>query len=304
MLAFILIASGCGGDDDSTGQSSSQAIAVEGPVVEPTEIYEGSSVRAQLNVQNVGNIESEVQVAKDSVSDDSNGDGTEVLTDSCPDIFDIAEFRSSSTTVSTDKSSYTLQPDHSLQMNWILEQKGNVPLNGFKCGMSFEVPFTYEVDAFRQMQIKRSDDVETAEELNSKSSNGPLLVYVETIGSSAPEGSPVFLGPGPDGEREKDNPEALIQLENQQPEDSTFQGLVEVENPDISVSGGLTGADCNIDDDDEIVIYNGQSEIIRCDLEYGSLDKPSITGEVNVNVDYKYVKTVGSQTVEVKSTGN
>ena len=305
VFSLIVIASGCGGGGNSTDQSSSQAIAVEGPTVEPASIREGSNVRAQLNIQNVGNIASDVEVK--SENSDSNK-GTSVLTNYCPDMFDIADFRGSSTTTSEDQGTYTLEPEHSLQLNWNLEQTGGVPLNGYDCEMSFQVPFTYRVDAFKQVQIKSDADTETAEELNSKSSNGPLLVYIETIGSSASEGAPVFLGPDEDTNRQGDSPEALIQLENQQPEDSAFQGLMEVETPEIETSGGLNGIDigedCNIDPDDEIVIYNGESQVIRCDLEYGSISGPSITGQIDVSVDYKYIKNVGSQNVEVTTTGN
>jgi hypothetical protein len=302
LFALIVVASGCGGNGggDDTSQDSSQAIAVEGPTIQPTEIYEGSSVRAQLNARNVGNIASDVRVGKEGTG--SNNDGTRVLTNHCPDMFDIAEFRSSSSTTSSDKEVYTLEPGHSLQLNWNLQQSGGVPLNGYRCEMNFQVPFTYQVDAFQQVQVKSQEDAETAEELSSKSSNGPLLVYIEVIGSSAPEGSPVFLGP--EGNREGDNPEALIQLENQQPEQSAFQGLMEIEAPEVEVTGGLDSIDCGLDPNEEIVIYNGESDIIRCNVTYGNIQGPSITGQIQTSVDYTYIKNVGSQQVQVNSDGS
>lgn len=302
VLMAIVVASGCGGSGDNTQQSSSQAIAVEGPVVQPTEIFEGSTVRAELNVENVGNLPSEVRVAAD---DTDENQGTEVMTDYCPDIFNIENFRASSTTTSSNQETYSLEPGHSLQLNWNLQQNGNVPLNGFRCDMKFEIPFTYRVDAYKQVQIKRSETAQTAEELNAKSSNGPLLLYIETIGSSAPSGSPVFLAGNE--QREGDSPEALIQLENQQPEDSAFQGLIKVQDPEIQTSGGLKPIDINSDDcnyEPPLIIYNGQSEIIRCSIEYDDFSTPSITGQITASIDYEYVKTVGKQTVKVNSRGS
>jgi len=100
-------------------------------------------------------------------------------------------------------------------MNWNLDQEGvSVPLNGYSCPVKFQVPFNYTVQAYQQLQIKQ-EDIETEVDLSSQTSKGPLSIAIETIGSSSRTGAPVFLA--------RDSPEALIQIVNEQPEQSVFR---------------------------------------------------------------------------------
>lgn len=336
LFVLTVIVSGCtgGGGGQGTQDQGNQAVVVEQLEVTPTEIFEGGTVRVRMAVRNAGSLPAQVSVG----TDDNGGlDGSDVLTNHCPDIFDITDFSASSSNVSGTEPTYTLAPDYRIRMNWELTQNtGNVPLNGYDCSLRFQVPFDYSVEAFRQIQVKDNSEVQGTEELFAKSSRGPMKIELQTIGSSAPRGAPTFL--------EGDNAEVLVQLENKKPDDSSYTGTVELQPPimearnlefaevnvsdskvdvaeriarrsssfDVSdVSSGATIELCpnpaDVPADGDVRIYEDKSKVYRCtldwDLEQGGVEVPSIRGEVFARANYTYVKSVGSRSVRVKYRG-
>lgn len=284
LLFAVVVVSGCA---DSGGKVSGEAISVTGPTLQPSEIREGASVQASMRVQNTGNIQGEISVGDN---------GREVLTDYCPDFFSIADFRSSSSRDSETLSSYQLNPGETIQMNWELNQEGvDVPLNGYSCPVKFQVPFDYSVEAYQQMLIKK-EDTETEVDLTSQTSEGPLSIAISTIGSSSRSGAPVFL--------ERDSPEVLIQIVNEQPEQSVFRGVMRVTDLEIESTGVELGENCQDIDEPIKIDRNHLSEIIRCEVEGDLGDSPSKRAEISASADYTYVKNIGSRTVDVKYSGN
>lgn len=304
LLFLAVIVSGCGGGG-TTQSTGGQAIAVTGPTVSPGEIFAGSSVRVSMGLKNVGELPATINI--DNPETDGNNGGR-VLVNYCSDIFSLESFSGRSSSSGTTKADYKLRPDEQLQLSWeLVQDKGNVPLNGYRCSLKFQAPFDYSVQAYRQIQVKKSDEVGASTKLSSKSSKGPLKIVIDTIGSTSDTGSPVFL--------EGDDIEVLIQLVNKKPEEGAYSGLVELENPAISSNGvSLDKSSCEIDSGDKlypdegesptIKIYEGKSQIIRCDVSYGgSLSRPSIRGEITVDANYTYIKNIGSRTVKVKYSG-
>lgn len=284
LLFLAVIVSGCA---DSGGKVSGEAISVTGPTIQPSEIREGASVQASMRVENTGEIAGQVLVGEN---------GREVLTDYCPDFFNIARFEASSSRDSSTSKNYNLKPGEIVQMNWELDQEGvNVPLNGYNCPVKFQVPFNYTVQAYQQLQIKQQD-TETQVDLSSQTSQGPLSIAIETIGSSSRTGAPVFL--------KGDNPEALIQIVNEHPEDSVFRGIMRVRNLNIESSGVELGEGCKNVEEPIKIDRNQMSKIIRCDINVDLGDSPSKRAEISASADYTYVKNIGSRNVEVKYSGN
>ena len=220
LLFIAVIVSGCA--DNGGGKVSGEAISISGPEVQPNEIFQGSTIQVQMAAENTGEIEGDIIIGEN---------GNKVLTNYCPDFFDIAEdgFSSYSSRNPDTSEGYTLKPGERAQMNWQLQQKGqNVPLNGYDCPMKFEMPFNYSVNAYNQIQIKeRGTDV--AADLSSKISEGPLTIAIEAIGSSSQEGAPIFL--------EGDQPEVLFQISNEQPDESSLRGIINIRNFRIESSG-------------------------------------------------------------------
>lgn len=335
LFVLTVIASGCtsGGSGQGTESQGNQAVTVDQLQVNPSEIFAGSTTRVRMGVTNSGQLPAKVKLGTTS----GQVDGNQILTNHCPDIFDISNFQASSTNVSKTKSVYTLEPGYSIQMNWELKQStGNVPLNGYDCQLKFEVPFDYSVEAFRQLQVKSSSDVQGTEELFAKSSQGPMKIEMETIGSSSERGAPTFL--------QEDNAEVLVQLENKDPEDSSYTGTVNL-NPPVMDARTIEFEEVNISSDKEEVakqiaermegvspsqvnaggkaplcpnpkdvptsgnlrIYEGGSKVFRCginwDLEDNGVEVPSLRGEVFGRANYSYVKDVGTRGVRVKYRG-
>ena len=331
LFAGVVLVSGCtGGGSKNVEDQGGQAVTVDQLEVRPTEIFAGSTVRIRMGVTNSGALPATVKMG----DTDGTVDGSRILTNHCPDIFDINDFSASSSNVSRTQESYVLEQGYNLQMNWELSQSTeNVPLNGYRCQMKFQVPFDYSVEAFKQLQVKANSEVQGTEELFAKSSKGPMKIEIETIGSSSQRGAPTFI--------QGDNAQVLVQLENKNPEESSYTGTVELK-PQVmtarnlqfgkvnvtterlqaakNISSRMPGLDASsISAGDQVRmcprpgdvplsgnlrIYEGKSKVFRCDVNWTLTENgaqvPSLRGEVYARANYTYVKDVGERTVRVK----
>ncbi|MFB6200282.1 MAG: hypothetical protein ABEJ83_05335 [Candidatus Nanohaloarchaea archaeon] len=232
LTAVIVTASGCG-ENGGPSFGTKKAISIQDFSVTPKEIYAGSSVTATLAARNTGLLNATVLVSNQSAPVNRQK-GSQVLTSYCPDIFTLnpSDFSVQSSTAPEKKSSYKLRPGERIRMSWILKQndKSRVPIFGYKCNLRFELPFKYSVYAYRQLQIKNSTEVSGSPDLGYKSSEGPMKIGIETIGETTQKQA-TYL--------KSDTKELLVQLKNKQPKESSFRGIVKLENPLISVSDNL-----------------------------------------------------------------
>lgn len=297
LLAAVIIVSGCtgGGGNQEADDQGNTAISVQNLQVEPAEIFAGSNTRIRMSFENVGELPARIQLGEN---------GENVLTNHCPDIFDVKSFTASSSNVSNtfEDRPYILDNGYQMRLTWNLEQSSdNVPLNGYRCNLRFKVPFNYSVDAFQQIQIKRNSEVEGSDELFSKSSAGPMKLEIESIGSSSPEGAPTFL--------ENDSPEVLVQLENKEPEEGAYSGTMELGMPTIEASGVEFGNDTHEmecprvgDVEATLQLYQSQSKIFRCPITW-ELNAPSKRAEISASADYAFIKDAGTREVQVRYRG-
>lgn len=322
LLFLAVLASGCINSGQDTKAESRQSITVQELSVEPKQVYQGTSVRASVEVKNTGNLPAEISLGKE---------GKRVLKDQCQDIFSIGPegsdsgqgFRVVTSGEEIGDSRIALEPGQELRLSWKLNQVGDVPLYGLKCNLKFELPFEYSVSSFRQVQIKKSREVEGSPKLASESSSGPLLFAIETIGSTT-GGQSTFVAPDTGGRTVT----VLFQLQNKKRE-GFGKGVVDVKeetleveaSPPLELREGFVGsswqpliqyvrgsnrARCNVDDGEEITLFEGKSRVISCDVplpEASTLDSPSVISEVTGSVEYEYLKDVGTRTVEVKNRG-
>lgn len=292
LLAIIVLASGCA-HTDSDVSTDSGAVEVTKLDVTPGEIRSGSTVRIEMGVTNAGVLPADLIVDRGG---DLNGDA--ILTDYCSDLFDVKEFDSYSSSEQSTQKSYDLEREEEVRLSWELQQSGDIGINGARCPMKFKVPFNYTVEAYRQLQILRNDDVGSAQ-LSYQSSEGPLKLLIETIGSSSEKEAPFFI--------EGDSVEVLIQLVNQEkPEEAKYSGAVEVEAPDVTTPNSgdeFRLGSCDYGgENDTLTLYEGESQVIRCPANY-SLNDPSLTGEVRAKTNYTFIKNVGTREVQVKYDG-
>jgi hypothetical protein len=317
LLILTAVASGCvhtsGGGTITEGPES---VTVDTVTVEPSQIYEGNDVRVSLTAFNSGNLPADVIVGEN---------GTRMLTDYCPDIFDNKHerFSASTSTVAETRqgedASYALEPGEKIDVRWLLEQEGNVPLNGFRCPMSFSVPFNYSVESYRQIQIKQSREVEGSPQLNSESSSGPLVMALETLpGATGVQGT--YVTPGEDtGDQ---NIQLLVQLINEEPREQYRKGLVEISEKSFyikasdplqlneravdgewEVQGDYSETRCDMPDAD-FRMYQGKSLTIQCNIPVpDEFDQPSVLSEITAGINYTYIKDAGERTVEVQTRG-
>lgn len=291
LLAVIIVASGCAGNGGNTG-SSTGAVDVTRLDVTPSSIRSGSTVRVEMGIANSGELPASLIIDRAGEID-----GDAVLTDYCPDLFNIESFDAYSSSAQSTQDSYDLQRGEEVRLSWELKHTGDIGVNGAMCPMNFKVPFNYTVEAYRQVQILRNNDVGTAD-LSYQSSDGPLNILIETIGSSSEQGAPYFI--------EGDDVEVLVQLENTEPSEAEYSGAVNVQAPEITVPGSSEAFQldsCNLGEDKEkMTLYEGESQVIRCDASY-NLNAPSVTGEIRAKTNYTFIKNIGSQEVEVEYSG-
>ncbi|MFB6175484.1 MAG: hypothetical protein ABEJ87_05970 [Candidatus Nanohalobium sp.] len=238
LLLSTVLASGCigGGGGDGGGLNigpGGKTVTVTSFKVQPKSILAGSSTQMHVGIVNTG-----VMPANVSVGDK----GTKILRNYCPDIFNIQSFSGYSSRVSSTEDSYTLKPGGELQLRWTLKNsnKGSVPTYGYKCPLSMQIPFDYGVSAYQQLEVKRDRDVQGATELQSRTSQGPMTINLEMIGSTSKKGAPTFI--------KGDRMEVLVQMENNAPEESSYQGLVSLKEPVIGTSDRfkINKSSCNM----------------------------------------------------------
>lgn len=325
VLAATLISSGClggggGGSDGLDIGPGGKTITVTEFEVQPNSIRAGSTTQIRLGIVNTGGMSSNVTIARDQ--GDTDNKGRKILNNHCPDIFTVSDFDAYSSRNSEKSSVYNLEPGDELQLSWNLKNDNeNIPLNGYTCPLNLQVPFDYGVTAYQQLEVKENSDVQGATVLESKTSEGPLNIHLEMIGSTTDKGAPKFL--------KGDNKEVLVQLENTAPEDSSYQGLVELTAPRLQSSENylLNSSSCNMETNKEglvrnldinrmVRLYEGQSRVIRCGVvlsessgsnsaldEESSLPQPSIRGQIEAKANYTYIKDLGERSIEVKYRG-
>lgn len=295
ILFLTVIVSGCMGPGQSTQAVSGQAITVSGPTVQPSsaEIEEGSTVQVSLGIKNTGETNATLMVGEK---------GEEILTDYCPDVFDINNFNAYSSGTEETKGEYRLEPSWEASFNWELSANVDTGIIDDRCDLSFQAPFKYSVDAFRELQVKRNNEVGSAE-LSSKSSRGPIIVEIEAIGGTTDETATFIQG---------DNVEALVRFRKKTDnEGNPYQGLIDITNPQVSTAGNIRKNSDNCDIPSPIKMYDSTSQIIRCDILYGDnnandnsqLSSPSMIGTISASADYTYTKNAGTKTITVVSRG-
>lgn len=287
ILATVIAASGCtngGGNEHSSGD----AIAVERFEIVPQQIYAGSDISATLNVRNVGNTDANITVGPD---------GKNVLKSYTPDLLMIEDFSAESTASPETQENYNLQSDETLSMNWDLHQFDESRVRFYadqQIDMTFQIPFQYTVQAYKQFQVKDDNEVQSLEGLGSASSNGPMDIHIEMIGSSSEGGSPVFI--------EGDNIQVRVEFRNQDAEQGDSVGLIDIESPEVkSLSDKVTVEGCNTPSN--IQVRADSSTSITCNVNINEDIQSSIRDEIRVTSDYNFTKTVSKEHITVKYRG-
>lgn len=288
ILAVVVTVSGCSFGGGGEEPSSGDAIAVERFEVVPQTIYSGANVSATLNVRNVGNTAADIDVGEQ---------GTNVLKSYTPDLLMIEDFDAESTANTETAEEYTLQPDETLSMNWDLHQFDESRIRFYadqQIDMAFQVPFEYKVEAYQQYQVKEDGTVTDLENLGSASSNGPMDIHIEMIGSSSEHGPPVFL--------EEDNIQVRVEFRNQDSQEGDGVGLIDIEAPEIkALSENVDVENCNTPENIQVTADSSTS--ITCNVNIQGEVNSSLRDEIQVTSDYKFTKTVSKDHIKVKYRG-
>ena len=338
LVILTILASGCiGGGNNNEGPETEKSIEIHRVDVQPTQLYEGTPLDAEIEVANVGNLDATIDVGEN---------GGNVLTDRCTDIFSLEEpakdFNVAPESQRIDGNVYRVEPDEGLTIQWQLSQIGEVPLYGKRCDMKFQVPFNYSVSAYKQVQIKSDDNIEGSS-LNWESSSGPLTLAIQTLGGTGDEGQDTYV------EGDDSTMTMLVQFQNDNKEDfdkgvtdiqerSLWIGMVKSDGsvvfnetfetgPDIECppagststtcyrtgetvnrwvsSSGSTDTYCNLNSDQPIRMFEGESRVMVCEfnLDEANFNDPAEVIEIRSSAKYTYIKDAGTRRVEVQTRG-
>ena len=281
LVTLALISTGC------ASNTGGQGIQVTDFTVQPSQVFSGQTASARLEAVNAGNLEGEITVGEN---------GEEVLVNNCPDMFNIEEFEASSSRNSSTQESYNIGTGELIRMNWQLQQKEDrtVPRSGFTCNMRFELPFDYSVTGYKQIQVKQNRETEGSPQLQTDISGGPLTFDVELVETSTSQKDTLLKG---------DDASILITAYNQGNSESSYLGLIEIEDIKVTGSGEIEVED-GCGSSGTVALSSGNEEIYRCSIEYDDFESSSIRGEIQYTADYTFVKDVGTRTVEVKRSGS
>lgn len=317
LLLSALVTSGCmgGGGGNEGGLNvgpGGKTITVTNFEVQPRDLLSGSNAQINVGIVNTGSKPANVTVGEE---------GKEILTNYCEgDIFRIQDFNAVSTGSEENEGTYSLRPGGELDLSWnIINIDESVPPYGLRCPLGLQIPFDYGVSAYQQLEVKRDREVQGATSLRSRTSEGPLNINMEVTGSAE---APSFL--------KGDTMEILLQMENNAPDESSYQGLVDIRKPVIESSERflINRTSCNlrtetdsgltrqIKIDRKMRLYEGQSRVVRCRVHLSqsesgtdivgdseSMDVPSVRGQITSSVNYTYVKDLGETEIEVESRG-
>lgn len=330
LLAAVVLVSGCTDGGSSDEPQSSIHIDYINVMPQDQDIYSGGTVNIDMKLSNQGEAPASLR---------AGGEGSNILTNYCPYLFNLEEFDMSGET--------DLEPGDALTLGWTLQQSGQVLSAGDSCEMNFRLPFNYSSSVYRQVQLKESDSVPDANpgQLGYESSSGPLMFEVATI---TPMGSSPILTMPQQGEER--TVEVLIRMNNRRPGSGDLdiheeslrisapelgidEGFETVETTEVvegCSSGIMSPTDnsfcvtteeavqwvsydsgepkCNIDELEPINIRDSTSRVIRCPVQLHSDEislqgSSSIISEIQTTVDYTYVREVPSTTIKVRSRG-
>lgn len=289
LLFIALMASGC-----TTEEAGKRGIVVNDLSVEPSNIKAGSGTSVNLEVENAGLLEGSVNIGEEN--------GSRIMTNYCSDVFDIREFRASSSRLAENNETYVLGPDERLEMFWNLNQSdaGDIPLPGYDCNMRFQIPFDYSVSSFKQVQLKQSADVSKDAELNDGSTSGPLGIDMELVGGSQESNTIV-----------KDRSSAtslyVTAYNRGDNEDNEYRGLINMGDIDVGLRGFGPEENRYIElepgcgEKSTVRLASGNKEIYQCEItNVTDFDENSVRGEIYANVNYTYVRDIGSRQVQVE----
>jgi hypothetical protein len=281
LVLLTVAASGCMDDGNQAG------ISVTELNVEPQSIRAGNSISVNVEAVNAGLLQGSVRVGESN--------GNQILTNYCPDYFDVEEFDASSSRTTEDQSIYDVGEGERIRLHWRLSQEGEkrIPLPGYTCSMKFEMPFTYTVKGYKQLQVLEDREVEGSPNLATDISAGPLSIDMRIVGSTAQQSNTIL---------KEDDASLYLTAYNSDSEESPYQGLIEINDFSIVGSGAISlGDECG--DLSSVALSSGNEEIYRCPIIVDEFSSPSARGEIDAKFNYTFVKDLGERNVEVKHDG-
>jgi len=304
LLVVTVFSSGCINGGHAEGPES---IEVQELTVNPSTVYEDSNLDAVLEVSNIGTLSGNISIEED---------GDNIMADQCQDFFDLEDFNyNAPPTAEIGENQYRLEQGDSLRFTWGLRQSGNVPLYDVSCDLRFEVPFNYSVQAFNQIEVRENLDVEGAEQLDSRSSSGPMTVLIDTIPGMAGQRGVYSL-------EDDEEITTYMRLQNQVTEDGYGTGIIGIEDDSLEIDipeelyteeaedrlreeeiDTASEEMCDLPEQG-LTMHEGSSEDIRCDLDMpDELEGPAQIFEITASAEYEYLRDAGSRNVEVARRG-
>lgn len=344
LLSLVVLASGCVPGGGNGGQESSRAITVQSFSVTPREVYAETTTKVSLDVKNTGNLPADVslgdekgsRVLKDYCPDifEITEDGFSVVTSG----------EREGNTVSMEPGdemslrwrlkqsgevplygyncdmdvqipfNYSVQSYRQVQVKNSSEVEGSPELHWESSSgpLRFAIETTGGVEQQSSTFTAPSDNERTVTVLLQLQNSGAEgyqkgVIDIRERSLAIAATDPLELDEG--FTRVKpDSDDVRLAKELSESRDMTEEEFRSFKEGEVEWSPyGYDTTRCDVESSEELKMFEGDSRRINCNVplpEKSELDAPSEISEIFAQVNYTYMKEVGTRTVEVKPRGD
>jgi len=255
-------------DNDKANRSSlnpysptavNEVLALQQFSLTPSKVLEGKTTTVTASISNKGKEDVVLHLGKN---------GRSLLKNYCRDLFSLESYSSTLKSQTrgvkeVNSKQVTLKPAEKLEANWIL-RAGQVP-KIYSCQLELERSYEYSVSNHKQVQIKQSESIESAQINNDKSQRGFVQVKLETGSSSYLAGETIYLH---------------VLLENK------GQGTADIK--EITVNYPQLSGSCQLPNAESLILSPGAKHKFRCVISKQQLEVPSQMYRISASARYKY----------------
>lgn len=240
-------------------QGVNQVLALQQFSLNPSRVLEGDTSSLTATFINKGEEEVTFYLGQK---------GRELLKNYCRDLFSAERYQATLKSQTrgvweVKEEKVVLKPSERLETSWDL-RAGQVP-SPYTCQIELKWEYDYSVSTKKEIQIKRSDRVQTSQTSFKQSKRGLVGVDIETGSSSYLAGETIY---------------AYVTVENK------GGGIADIR--EIAVDYSQMSGSCDVPKAERLMLNPGAKRKFRCVISKEKLQQPSQIYSIGVRARYKY----------------
>lgn len=234
-------------------------IALQTLSLTPNKVVEGETANLKAVLTNQGQKEATIYLGNE---------GRSLLKNYCPDVFTLESYQATLKSQTRGVKDVTskqidLRPEERLEAVWSF-RAGQLP-KPYSCQVELQRSYEYETSEQRQVQIKQSEDIKTAQVSKDSNKEGLVQIELETDRNSYLPQETIYL---------------TVTLKNE------GDGTADIR--EIAVNYPQLSGTCELPNPEAMVLMSGAKRQFRCLLRKQKLDVPSQMYRISARTRYKY----------------